>query len=186
MTDRVNQGMEMSEVFIGQIMATAFNFAPRGFALCNGQLMAISQNSALFSLLGTQYGGDGRTTFALPNLQGRVPVGAGPSADPSWQPAPHPIGAAGGVESVALTPGNMPAHHHQWQGTAADGSSRNPLGKLYGGGANALYAPANGAQVALAGGTLAAAGSNQPHENMQPFKVINFCIALQGIFPSRS
>ncbi|MGY0557683.1 MULTISPECIES: phage tail protein [unclassified Lysobacter] len=176
----------MSEVFLGQIMTTAFNFAPRGFALCNGQLMPISQNTALFSLLGTQYGGDGRTTFALPNLQGRVPVGALPSADPSWQPAPHPIGEAGGVESVTLIPTNLPSHSHQLQGTSAAGTSRFPLENLYGANSSALYAPASAARVPLAGGSLAGAGNSQPHQNMQPYQVINFCIALQGIFPSRS
>lgn len=158
MTDRINQGMEMSEVFLGQIMSTAFNFAPRGFALCNGQLMPINQNTALFSLLGTQYGGDGRTTFALPNLQGRVPVGALPSADPSWQPPPHPIGEAGGVESVTLIPTNLPSHSHQLQGTSAAGTSHNPLENLYGANSSALYAPASDARVQLAGGDSLAAG----------------------------
>lgn len=176
----------MSEVFLGQIMLTAFNFAPRGFALCNGQLLSISQNQALFSLLGTQYGGDGITTFALPDLRGRAPVGAGASADPSWQPSPYVQGEKGGVESVTLTQAQMPAHVHQFQGTSAAGTSRNPTDKLYGTDTAALYAPSTGAQVPLNPATLSNAGSTGPHENMQPFKVINYCIALNGIYPSRN
>jgi len=176
----------MSEFFLGQIMLTAFNFPPRGFALCNGQLMAINQNQALFSLLGTQYGGDGITTFALPDLRGRAPVGAGSSVDPSWQPSPYVQGEMGGVESVTLTQAEIPPHIHQFQGTSAAGTSRNPSGKLYGTDTLALYAPSTGAQVPLNSTTLANAGSSGPHENMQPFKVINYCMALTGIFPSRN
>jgi len=176
----------MSEFFLGQIMLTAFNFAPRGFALCNGQMMSISQNQALFSLLGTQYGGDGITNFALPDLRGRVPVGAGSSVDPSWRPSPYTQGEMGGVESVTLTQAEMPAHIHPFQGTSDAGTSRNPTGKLYGTDTIALYAPANGPQVPLNSTTLSNAGSSGPHENMQPFKVINYCIALTGIFPSRN
>ncbi|HEY0660567.1 MAG TPA: tail fiber protein [Lysobacter sp.] len=176
----------MSEVFLGQIMLTAFNYAPRGFALCNGTLMSISQNQALFSLLGTQYGGDGITTFALPDLRGRAPLGAGPSADPSWQPSPAVQGQTGGVESVTLTPTQMPPHNHQFQGTSAAGTSRNPVGKLYGTNSAAIYAQSNGAQVPLNPATVAVTGGSGPHENMQPFRVINYCIALTGIFPSRN
>jgi len=176
----------MSEVFLGQIMLTAFNFAPRGFALCIGQLMPISQNQALFSLLGTQYGGDGISTFALPDLRGRVPLGAGASADPSWQPTPAVVGQKAGVESVTLTQAQMPAHIHLFQGTSDAGTTRNPTGKVYGSNSSAIYAQANGTQVPLNPATLGATGNTSPHENMQPFRVINYCIALSGIYPSRN
>lgn len=186
MTDRSTGDKEMSEVFIGQIMLTAFNFAPRNFALCNGQLMSISQNQALFSLLGTQYGGDGITTFALPNLLGRAPLGAGSSVDPAWQPTPVVQGQVGGVESVTLTQAQIPPHNHVFQGTSDAGTTRNPTGKLYGSDTNAIYAPSTGTQVPLDPTTVAAAGGSGAHDNMQPFRVINYCIALSGIFPSRN
>lgn len=172
-------------MFLGQIMPTAFAFAPRGFAMCNGQMLPISQNQALFSLLGTQYGGDGRSTFALPDLRGRTPTGAGLSADPSWQPPASSPGDMGGAESVALTPSSLPPHDHQLQGTAADGTVRRPTNALYGKNASNLYAPASGNRVPLDATTVAASGDSAPHENMQPFQVVNFCIALSGIFPSR-
>lgn len=176
----------MSEVFLGQIMLTGFNFAPRGFALCNGQLMAISQNQALFSLLGTQYGGDGRVTFGLPNMQGRVPVGSGNSVDPGWQPSPYVQGETGGVENVTLLGNQMPTHVHGLVGTSTTGGARSPAGNLYGASSGeALYAAA-GSQVAMAPRNLANAGGSAPHENMQPYRVINFAIALSGIFPSRN
>ncbi|RNF86433.1 phage tail protein [Montanilutibacter psychrotolerans] len=176
----------MTEVFLGQIMMTGFQFAPRGFALCNGQLLAISQNTALFSLLGTQYGGNGQTNFALPNLQGRVPVGFGSSVDGAWQPPVLSIGQTGGVESVTLLVTQLPTHNHLLQGTSVAGTSRNPTDKLYGTNTASLYASSGSALVALNADTLAPAGGTQPHQNMQPYKVINFCIALQGIFPSRN
>jgi microcystin-dependent protein len=169
--------MDMTEIFLGQVMPTAFNFAPRGFALCNGQLMAIAQNQALFSLLGTTYGGDGRTTFALPDLRGRTPIGMGPA---------NPIGQTGGEESVTLTTNEMPAHTHGFNGTTANGTTRNPSNGLLGTTAVNLYAHNDVAQVPLAAQTVAASGNSQPHENMQPFRVINYCIALSGIFPSRN
>ncbi len=180
------QGVEMSEVFIGQVMSTAFNFAPRGFALCNGQLMPISQNQALFSLLGTMYGGDGRTTFALPDLRGRTPLGAGGSVDPAWQPPQHQVGERGGAESVTLTIADLPQHNHQFNAVTAPAAARNPASNLYGTTTSAIYAPASGAQVALDASTIAKAGGGNAHENMQPFQVINYCIALTGIFPSRN
>lgn len=176
----------MSEFYVGQIMLTGFNFAPRGFALCNGQLMAISQNQALFSLLGTQYGGDGRTTFALPNLQGRVPVGSGPSADPSWNPTPYTQGEMSGVENVTLLSTQLPAHTHALVGTSAAGGARTAAGNLYGtSNGEALYGPATGGQAVMAPQNLAVTGSNAPHANMQPYRVISYAIALSGIFPSR-
>ena len=177
----------MSEVYLGQVMLTGFNFAPRGFALCNGQLMAISQNQALFSLLGTQYGGDGRTTFALPNLQSRVPIGGGSSVDPTWQPSPYEQGQAGGVENVSLSAREMPAHSHAMAATTATGGVRSPVNNLYGASnGEPLYGASTGAQVPMAAQNIANAGAGQPHGNMQPYLVINYMIALSGIFPSRS
>jgi microcystin-dependent protein len=177
----------MAEVFMGQIMLTGFGFAPKNFAMCDGRLMSVNQSSALFSLLGTQFGGDGRMTFALPDLRGRVPVGKGESQDPNWRPAHYPIGTAGGSEGVALNSDQVPAHLHAASGTANTGTNHLPNGGLYGTSASGnLYAPVKGnGQVTLAPQTLAAGGA-LPHGNMQPFRVVNFNIALFGIFPSRS
>lgn len=167
----------MTEVFLGQVMPTGFAFAPRGFALCNGQVLSIAQNTALFSLLGTTYGGNGQTTFNLPDLRGRTPIGMGPS---------NPIGQFGGTETVTLTTNQMPAHAHGFNGTTANGTSRNPTNGLLGTTAVNLYAHNDVGQVPLAAQTVAAAGGGQPHENMQPYLAINYCIALAGIFPSRN
>lgn len=175
---RLKGDTDMTEVFLGQVMPTAFNFAPKNFALCNGQLLPIAQNQALFSLLGTSYGGDGRVTFALPDLRGRTPIGMGPS---------NPIGQVSGQETVTLLTPQLPAHTHDFNGTTTLGTTRNPTGGLFAGTASTLlYSGTNGSQVPLAPQTVALAGGGQPHENMQPFKVINYCIALTGIFPSRN
>lgn len=176
----------MADVYLGQIMMSGFNFAPRGFAACNGQLLPITQNQALFALLGTAYGGNGTTTFALPNLQGSTPVGAGNSADGSWQPSPYPIGARAGAEAITLTLTQIPAHTHALNASTTPGTTKNPTNTLYGGsGAEAIYGSA-GPQVTLNSQTLAQTGGNQAHSNMQPFQVLNFSIALSGIFPSRN
>lgn len=176
----------MAECFVGQIMLTAFGFAPNGFAACNGQLLPVSQNQALFSLLGTMYGGDGRTNFALPNLQGRAPVYAGPSVDPAWQPSPYTQGTQQGAETVTLTTAQLPVHNHFVQATTIAGTVRNPSSALYGGsGSETIYA-APGTQAALTAATLQDSGSGQAHNNMQPFRVLNFNIALTGVWPSRS
>lgn len=174
----------MTEVFLGQIMLTGFNFAPKGFALCNGQLLAIAQNQALFSLLGTMYGGNGTTNFALPNMQSRTPTGAGNSVDPGWNPSPYNQGETGGVENVTLLTTQMPGHNHLVNGTNVAGTGRNPTGGLYGTNGSNIFGPATGALVPLQG--VGPAGGNQPHPNMQPYTVINFVIALVGIYPSRN
>ncbi|WP_426702275.1 phage tail protein [Rhodanobacter sp. Col0626] len=177
----------MADVYLGQIMLAGFGFPPRGFAACNGQLLPISQNQALFALLGVQYGGDGVASFALPNLQCRTPVGAGSSADPNWQPAPYVQGEPGGNENVTLLGANLPPHLHSAQVSTTAGTAKNPTGTLYAGsGSEQIYAAASGPQVPLNPQTLALTGGNQPHQNMQPFRVLNFNIALSGIFPSRS
>jgi microcystin-dependent protein len=178
--------------FLGEIRACAFNFAPRGWALCSGQLMSIAQNQALFSLLTTQYGGDGRTTFALPDLRGRTPMNMGPV---------NAIGALGGVESVSLLTANMPAHNHAFNASTAPanlpnvgGSADHLLAASYiqnttnpssNGPGKSIYAPA-GSAAAMAAAVCANTGGGQPHENMQPSLVLNYIIALSGIYPSRN
>jgi microcystin-dependent protein len=176
----------MSEFFIGQIMMVGFNFAPRFFAQCNGQLLPISQNQALFSLLGTQYGGDGRTTFALPDLRSRTPIGYASSVDPGWQPPPVQIGQAAGVESVTLAENNLPTHTHSANATTANGTTRNPNAALFATTPVALHGPSTGSLVSLNPATVVPAGGNQAHPNLQPYSTINFCVALNGIFPSRN
>jgi microcystin-dependent protein len=174
----------MTDVFLGQIMLTGFPFAPKGFALCNGQLLSIAQNQALFSLLGTTYGGNGTTNFALPNLMSRTPVGFGNSVDPSWSPSPYNLGDIGGTETVTLTTSQMPGHNHQISGNIAAGTIRNPTGAEYGTSSVSIFAPASDTLVPLQG--VGTAGNNQPHPNIQPYNTINFVIALTGIYPSRN
>jgi microcystin-dependent protein len=182
----------MSEFFIGQIMMTGFNFAPKFWALCNGQLQPINQNQALFSLLGTQYGGNGTTNFALPDLRSRTPIGYASSVDPSWQPPSVQIGQASGVENVTLLSTNLPAHTHAVNASTTDGNNRIPSNAVFatsnnsGGAAISIYSASNGPLVPLNPATVAPAGGNQPHPNLQPYSTINFCIALSGIFPSRN
>jgi len=176
----------MSEFFIGQVMMAGFQFAPRFFAQCNGQLLPINQNQALFSLLGTQFGGNGTTNFALPDLRSRTPIGYASSVDPSWQPPSVQIGQSAGIENVTLLSSNLPAHQHQAYGTNDAGTTRNPNGNLFANTSAPLYGPATGSLVPLNPSTIAPAGGNQPHPNLQPYSAINFCIALSGIFPSRN
>ncbi|PPU76669.1 MULTISPECIES: phage tail protein [Xanthomonas] len=181
----------MSEYFIGQVMLTGFAFAPKFFAQCNGQLLPVNQNQALFSLLSTRFGGDGRTTFALPDLRGRTPVGYGPSVDPIWQPSPVPMAQAAGAETVTLAPDNLPPHVHLMECASAAGNNRAPGGRVFAANVStaaavtSLYA-APGALVPLTQATVATAGGNQAHPNLQPYTALNFCIALSGIFPSRN
>lgn len=183
----------MSEFFLGQIMLTGFPFAQKFFAQCNGQTLSIAQNSALFSLLGNQFGGDGQTTFALPALQGRTPVGAGQSLDGGWSPAPYQVGLAIGSEQVTLDQNAMPLHNHMVHATAAAGTTALPsTPSLYatatvsGGGDEAIYVPmSGGTPIPLMPTTVSTFGGSQPHSNMQPYQVINFNIAMAGIFPSR-
>ncbi|MCC8537797.1 phage tail protein [Xanthomonas axonopodis pv. poinsettiicola] len=183
----------MSEFFIGQIMLTGFTYAPKYFAQCNGQLLPINQNQALFSLLSTRYGGDGKTTFGLPDMRGRTPIGYGPSADPAWQPPAAPIGQSAGAENVTLVGDNLPPHLHILDCSSGNGDNRAPTGRLFAnnvvspgpGTPHALYA-APGTMVPLAQSTIASSGGNQAHPNLQPYTTLNFCIALSGIFPSRN
>ena len=181
----------MSEFFIGQIMMAGFNFAPKYFAQCNGQLLPINQNQALFSLLGTQFGGNGTTNFALPDLRSRTPIGYPSSVDPGWQPPSVQIGQAGGIENVTLLQTNIPAHAHAMNASTSPGDNRIPATRAFATSTNSataanLYAPSTGAPVVMNAQSVAPAGGNQPHPNLQPYTTINFCIALQGIFPSRN
>ena len=177
----------MSGFYIGQISTFGFAFAPRYWAQCNGQLLAIAQNQALFSLLGTTYGGNGQTTFALPDLRGRTPMGyassAGGGSDPS---TPYVLGQVGGTETVTLVSTQIPAHLHSAAGTTSNGTVRNPNNAIYANTTASLHAPNTGGLVPLNPATVASSGSTQPHTNLQPYQTINFCIALQGIFPSRN
>ncbi len=171
----------MSEPFVGEITMFAGNFAPRSWALCDGQLLSVAQNSALFSLLGTLYGGDGRTTFALPELRGRVPnhQGTGPGR------TPRPLGQKAGSEQVTVSANQRPIHAHAFRGSDDIASSPNPQGRVVAKPTTVdLYI--NEAQTAdLAGGAMSSTGGNQSHTNVMPFLCINFIIALAGIFPSR-
>lgn len=166
----------MSQPFLGEIRLASFSIAPRGWALCNGQILPISQNQALFSLLGTQYGGDGRTTFALPDLRGRVPVHAGDGVT---------IGQRGGSEAVTLTTAQIPGHTHDLVVSSQRASLDDPAGAYWAADASqSRYAAA--ADTTMAGGLVGTAGGSQAHENRQPSLVVNFIIALQGIFPPRN
>ena len=167
----------MSQPFLGQVMPVAFNFAPKGFAFCNGQLLPISQNQALFSLLGTYYGGNGTTNFMLPDLRGRTPVGSNNGSD---------VGQLGGTENVTLLTNNLPAHNHTFNANTATATAVDPSKGLFGGtGSTNIYGASGGTQIPLNAATIDSAGQTLPHPNLQPYTVLNFCIALNGIFPSR-
>lgn len=171
----------MTEPFIGEIRPFPYNFAPRGWAFCSGQILAIAQNTALFSLLGTTYGGNGQTTFALPDLRGRVPIhqGQGPGL------ANYTIGELGGAETISLLVNELPAHTHTLVASAGAANATSPTNNLLA--AVRLSAYNNGPATSVLSSTaLANTGSGTPHENRQPYLVISYCIALEGIFPSRN
>jgi microcystin-dependent protein len=165
----------VSDPFLSEIKLMSFGFAPRGWALCNGQIMSINQNQALFSLIGNTYGGDGRTTFALPNLQARVPMHAGNG---------HNLAAVGGEQTHTLTLAETPAHSHLAYGTTTTGDSPIPAGNYLGGAGN-MYGPLTNTTT-LDPSAVTSNSGGQAHDNMQPYTVLNFCIAISGIFPSRS
>lgn len=173
----------MSEPFVGEIRMFAGNFAPRGWAFCDGQLLAVSQNDALFSLLGTIYGGDGRTTFGLPDMRGRIPIHAGDGPGLS----PRRLGSKGGTEAETVTPNQLPSHTHPLQASSDLATDATP-----GGNVSARTNPANidiytelGPQAALSPQSVASVGGSQPHSNLMPFLCVHFIIALFGIYPSR-
>lgn len=168
----------MAEPFLSEIRIMSFVFAPKGWALCNGQLLPINQNQALFSLLGTTFGGDGRVNFALPDLRGRTPIHVGSG---------HTLGERGGEQAHTLSIAELPIHTHVLSASSLTGNTPNPrpsgVGALLAQDPGNAYANATDLQ-ALAGGTVANTGGSQAHLNMQPFLTLSFCIALQGIFPS--
>lgn len=171
----------MADPFVAEIRIFAGNFAPRGWAFCNGQLMVLSQNTALFSLLGTTYGGDGRSNFALPDLQGRAPMHPGQGQGLSL----HDLGESAGSETVTLLESEIPQHRHQFATSNSESNSPNAAGNAIGSsefGDNFRDA----SNVSLANSALATAGGSLPHNNMQPYLGLNFIIALQGVFPPRS
>lgn len=168
----------MAEPFLGQLLCVGFNYAPLGWALCQGQLMSIAENSALFALLGTTYGGDGMTTFGLPDLRGRIPVGFGQGPGLSN----YTQGERAGVETVTLTISQMPLHNHGVSCSSADPRDTSPVNTVPAAGGS--YSPT--ANASMNPSMIQQAGNNQPHENRQPYVVMNWIIALEGIFPSRS
>ena len=170
--------------FVAEIRIFPFNFAPKGWAFCNGQILPLSQNTALFSLLGTTYGGDGKSNFALPNMQGNAPMHPGQGPGLSL----HDLGETGGSDTVTLLQSEIPAHSH------GVGAQNVPLGSLATPAGNTLDHPASGnlftttlaPLVSMDPNAIAPAGGNQPHNNMMPYLTLNFCIALQGVYPPRT
>jgi microcystin-dependent protein len=175
----------MADQFVAEIRIFPFYFAPTGWAMCNGQILPISQNTALFSLLGTMYGGDGKSNFALPNLQGAAALNAG------WGPglSGYTLGQSGGSENVTLLVSEMPSHTHTVAGKTGAGNAADPTDMVW---ANPAGRPVpdsfvngNSSQVVMSASALSVAGGSQPHNNMMPYLALNFCIALQGIYPQR-
>lgn len=168
--------------FVAEIRIFPFNFAPKGWAFCDGQILPLSQNTALFSLLGTTYGGDGKSNFALPELQGRAPMHPGQGPGLSL----HDLGETGGSETVSLLESEIPSHSHQLRADVLDIADTNVVSS------NASFALSSGgtlyqaaSNATMSDNTITPAGGDQPHNNMQPYLTLNFCIALQGIFPPR-
>jgi microcystin-dependent protein len=180
----------MASPFIGQITLFPYNFAPLGWAFCAGQLLPINQNTALFSLLGVQFGGNGQTNFALPDLRGRAAIGQGQGPGLSA----YTIGSVQGAETVTLTASTVPAHSHSFPAFAAAATTNAPAGTLpaegqsggRGGGPVNTYTAAGSTVSLAAGQVVAATGGGAPHNNLQPYLTANWCIALQGVFPARN
>ena len=163
----------MAEPFLSEIRIMSFGFPPKGWALCNGQLLPINQNQGLFSLLGTTFGGDGRVNFGLPNLQSRVPIHVGSG---------HTLGERGGEQAHTLSIAEIPTHTHVLQGANTNAATNSPVGAVLANSTAVYHTPTN--LVSLQPSSVTNIGGSQAHLNMQPFLVLNFCIALQGIFPS--
>jgi microcystin-dependent protein len=174
----------MAQPYVGEIRLFAGNFNPNGWAFCNGQLLPISENDVLFQLIGTTYGGDGESTFALPNLQSRIPIhmGTGPTG------TTYIIGETGGVESVTLTTNQIPTHTHPLLASTDPGTGTNPAGAVLGALSPVSIYKANVTppNVAMSAQSVVSTGGSQPHDNMQPFLCINYIISLFGIFPSQT
>lgn len=172
----------MADPFVAEIRIFPFNFPPKGWAFCNGQLLPLSQNTALFSLLGTTYGGNGKSNFALPDMQGNAPMHPGQGPGLSL----HDLGETGGTETVTLPVSEIPAHAHGMHVSQADGSERNPPAQQLATGIGIGMYAAPGPLTQLAPQGLTPAGGNAPHNNLQPYLTLNFNIALQGVFPPRT
>ena len=166
----------MGTPYLGEIKISSFNFPPKGWAFCNGQFLPINQNQALFSILGTTYGGNGQTTFALPDLRGRAPIHEG---------AGFQLGQAGGQEFHTVTLSEMPAHVHPVNGSSQTATTASPAGNVWAVGPTISYG-AGSPDVTLAPQSVTNSGGSQPHENRQPYLVVSFIIALQGAFPSQN
>ena len=170
------------EPFIGEIKMVGFGFAPRGYAQCNGQIMSISQNTALFSLLGTTYGGNGQTTFGLPDLRSRIPIHVGQGSGLSN----YDLGQASGTETVTLTANQLPPHNHTVNASTA-ATTKNPTNTVPGvTGAGSSYAETPTPGTTMNAGMVTGGGSGQPHNNCQPYLCVNFVIAIEGVYPSRN
>ncbi len=175
----------MADPFVAEIRIFPFNFAPRGWAWCDGQLLPLSQNTALFSLLGTTYGGNGKSNFALPDLQGRAPMQPGQGPGLSL----HDLGETGGSETVSLLESEIPSHSHAMSGQNSNANLNDPAGAVLArafGGGNLYKTPAGASIATLSDQSLAPAGGDQPHNNLMPYLTFYFCIALQGVFPPRT
>jgi microcystin-dependent protein len=168
--------------FVAEIRIFPFNFAPKGWAFCDGQLLPLSQNTALFSLLGTYYGGDGKSNFALPNMQGNAPMfwGQGPGL------SLHDLGEMSGTDTVSLLESEIPSHSHALNASGRAAISRGPAGQYPAVGVSINMYQTPGALTSLNANAVAPAGGDQPHNNMQPYLTLNFCIALQGVYPPRT
>jgi microcystin-dependent protein len=172
----------MADPFVAEIRIFPFNFPPKGWAWCDGQLLPLSQNTALFSLLGTTYGGNGKSNFALPDLQGRAAMHPGQGPGLSL----HDLGETGGSDTVSLLESEIPSHSHSLVASQADGLERSPAGQLPATGIGVSGYQVPGGLTPLSGSALAPAGGDQTHNNLQPYLTLYFCIALQGVFPPRS
>lgn len=173
----------MADPFVAEIRIFPFNFAPRGWAFCDGQILPLSQNTALFSLLGTTYGGNGKSNFALPDLQGNAPMfwGQGPGL------SLRDIGETGGSETVTLLESEIPSHSHAWMASNQPAEDRAPAGEILGRSVGAsLYQTTTSGLQAMSPDAIAPAGGDQPHNNLMPYLTLSFCIALQGVFPPRA
>jgi microcystin-dependent protein len=172
----------MADPFVAEIRIFAFNFAPKGWAQCNGQILPLSQNTALFSLLGTTYGGNGQSTFALPNLENSAPMHPGQGPGLSL----HDLGEVGGSETVTLLQSEIPAHNHQSLPKTSLGNSATPVAQAWAGSTIAKQFVTTAPDISMNPLALAISGGDLPHNNLSPYLYFNFCIALQGVFPPRT
>ena len=173
----------MSQSFVGEIRMFGGSFAPQGWAFCDGRLLSVSENDTLFSLIGTTYGGDGQTTFALPDLRGRAPIHMGQGAGLSS----HAIGSNGGVEKVTVTVNQLPSHDHSFSASSATAGATSPSGNVVASPASIdLFRPGSTLDQTMASNAVAPTGNTQSHDNVQPFQCVSFIISLYGIYPSRS